>query len=77
MTICLLMYLLLEILQSLERTLGLSNMYAPNLLFKTKLGFIYDGEPCMVVLTAGTKVEVLFGCLKAVYEHDLACTEGR
>lgn len=41
------MYLLLEVLQSLERNLDLSNMCAPSLLFKTKLGFVYDRELCM------------------------------
>lgn len=46
-------------------------MRDPNLLFKTKLGFIYDGEFCMVILTDGTKLVVVFGCLKAVHESKL------
>lgn len=29
------------------RELDLPNMHDPNLLFKTKLGFIYDGELCV------------------------------
>lgn len=41
------MYLFLEVLQSLERNLDLSNMCAPRFLFKTKLGFVYDRELCM------------------------------
>ena len=53
------MYLLLEVLQSLERNLDLSNMCASSLLFKTKLGFVHEfmiESFVWVILTDETKV---------------------